>query len=107
MAKLKLPKNSMGFVFSIDPESGEIFLNADANMGDDLLPQQAAEMMDLFNGLSFFLDFGVDYLAYSGAVIRELDEERLGDIEFEPDEELLDAASGAKIIPINGKKRPH
>lgn len=106
MSKLNLPENSIGFVFTLDPYSGEILLTAEGTLGDDLLPEQAAEMADLFNGLSLFLDFGVDYLASTGALIRELDEERSGKINFEPDEELIDAASGAKIIPINGKKRP-
>ena len=106
MTKINLPENSIGFVFSINSDTGEISLSSAVELGDELLPEQAAEMINLFNGMSFFLDYNVEYLASSGAVIRELDEEHSTEIRFEPDEELVDSVSGAKIIPINGKKRP-
>jgi len=36
-----------------------------------------------------------------------LDKYEENDLEFEPDEELVEKLQDAKIIPINGKQRPN
>ena len=49
------------------------------------------------------LENGVEYLATTGSILTALEEEMSEEVVFEPDDELLDAVSDAKIIDFSKK----
>ena len=52
-------------------------------------------------------EVGPNVAATVGSALAMADELEDQDFAFEPDEKLVDAINSSKVVPINGKKRPH
>ena len=103
MPKINLPENSIHVMITLNPDDGSMTLSSQGNIPDDLDPEYVKAMMDISNGLCMILENGVEYLATTGSILTALEEEMSEEVVFEPDDELLDAVSDAKIIDFSKK----
>lgn len=101
-----LPKNSVSLVVSLDDE-GLPVVDAYSNLTDEQTEDENTFLALLLKGLEFNAYAGGNLLASIGNIIAILDKYEESDLEFEPDEELIEKLQDAKIIPINGKHRPN
>ena len=101
----ELPENSITIVLSLDAENEEMSLASASCLRPDLDEDQKKALTDIYNGICLILDGGIDYLRFVGSIVTQL-EDRMGnecEVEFEPDEELLEAVSEQKIIKFPRK----
>ena len=103
MPKINLPENSIHVMLTLDPDSGSMTLSSQGNIPETLDPEYVKAMTDISNGLCMILENGVEYLATTGSLLTQLEEEMSEEVVFEPDDELLDAVSDAKIIDFSKK----
>lgn len=101
-----LPKNSVSLVISLDDE-GLPVVDTYANLTNEQTEEQNTFLALLLKGLEFSAYAGGNFFASIGNVHAILDKYEENDLEFEPDEELVEKLQDAKIIPINGKQRPN
>ena len=101
-----LPKNSVSLIVSLDDE-GLPVVDAYSNLTDEQTEDENTFLALLLKGLEFNAYAGGNLLASIGNIIAILDKYEESDLEFEPDEELVEKLQDAKIIPINGKHRPN
>lgn len=101
-----LPKNSVSLVVSLDDE-GLPVVDAYSNLTDEQTEDENTFLALLLKGLEFNAYAGGNLLASIGNIIALLDKYEESDLVFEPDEELVEKLQDAKIIPINGKRRPN
>ncbi len=101
-----LPKNSVSLVVSLDDE-GLPVVDAYSNLTDEQTEDENTFLALLLKGLEFNAYAGGNLLASIGNIMAILDKYEESDLEFEPDEELVEKLQDAKIIPINGKQRPN
>jgi len=101
-----LPKNSVSLVVSLDDE-GLPVVDAYSNLTDEQTEDENTFLALLLKGLEFNAYAGGNLLASIGNIMAILDKYEESDLEFEPDEELVEKLQDAKIIPINGKHRPN
>ena len=101
-----LPKNSVSLVVSLDDE-GLPVVDAYSNLTDEQTEDENTFLALLLKGLEFNAYAGGNLLASIGNIMAILDKYEESDLEFEPDEELIEKLQDAKIIPINGKHRPN
>lgn len=101
-----LPKNSVSLVVSLDDE-GLPVVDAYSNLTDEQTEDENTFLALLLKGLEFNAYAGGNLLASIGNIIAILDKYEESDLEFAPDEELVEKLQDAKIIPINGKQRPN
>ena len=99
-----LPKNSVSLVISLDDE-GLPVVDAYSNLTDEQTEDENTFLALLLKGLEFNAYAGGNLLASIGNIIAILDKYEESDLEFAPDEELVEKLQDAKIIPINGKNR--
>ena len=99
-----LPKNSVSLVVSLDDE-GLPVVDAYSNLTDEQTEDENTFLALLLKGLEFNAYAGGNLLASIGNIIAILDKYEESDLEFAPDEELVEKLQDAKIIPINGKNR--
>jgi hypothetical protein len=101
-----LPLNSMGIVIHLEEEGG-FGVTVMNNISEDWSEEEAEPYLDILNGLNMVLTNGYDMLGMYGALGRVVKDYIEGDgpeIEFEPDEELLQAIEDRKVVPFNKKK---
>lgn len=101
-----LPKNSVSLIISLDDE-GLPVVDAYSNLTDEQTEDENTFLALLLKGLEFNAHAGGNLLASIGNIIAILDKYEESDLEFAPDEELVEKLQDAKIIPINGKNRPN
>jgi len=99
-----LPKNSVSLIVSLDDE-GLPVVDAYSNLTDEQTEDENTFLALLLKGLEFNAYAGGNLLASIGNIIAILDKYEESDLEFAPDEELVEKLQDAKIIPINGKNR--
>ena len=109
MTKKQPPKNSMSvqMLISESDEDGSVMnIGVAHNLSDDMPEDEKTFYLDALNGLVSQLNTGLESLAFTGMLLRELAEyEEEGGIEFEPAEELLEAVENGKVIQL--KKKLH
>tara|TARA_B100000963_G_C22481392_1_gene604876 strand:- start:87 stop:392 length:306 start_codon:yes stop_codon:yes gene_type:complete len=89
-------------VFIIPLEDGTGFSVRNFNGLWDTLPDEESEQYEaLVYGLMHIATEGFEFLTSIGKII--LENERNEQIEFEADDELIDAIAESKIIPFNRK----
>lgn len=102
-----LPKNTICVVVSLDDEDGAPIVDSFSNLTDELPEEYNRFLALLLKGLPFNIQMGGEQIASIGNILAMLDHYEDSEVEFEPDEELVDKLQDAKIIPINGKQRPN
>ncbi len=110
MTKKQPPKNSMSvqmLIFDEDEDGSVMSIGVAHNLSDDMPEDEQTFYLDALNGLVSQLNTGLESLAFTGMLLRQLAEyeEEEGGIEFEPAEELLEALENGKVIQL--KKKLH
>ena len=110
MTKKQPPKNSMSvqmLIFDEDEDGSVMSIGVAHNLVDDMPEDEQTFYLDALNGLVSQLNTGLESLAFTGMLLRQLAEyeEEEGGIEFEPAEELLEALENGKVIQL--KKKLH
>ena len=100
-----LPKNTICVVVSLDDEDGYPIIDSFSNLTDELPEEHNRFLALLLRGLPFSIKTGGEQIASIGNVLALLDHYEDSELEFEPDEELVEKLQDAKVIPINGKNR--
>ena len=100
-----LPKNTICVVVSLDDEDGYPIVDSFSNLTDELPEEYSRFLTLLLKGLPFNIQTGGEQIASIGNVLALLDHYEDSELEFEPDEALVEKLQDAKIIPINGKNR--
>lgn len=100
-----LPENSITIVLSLDPDKEELSLASASCLRPDLDADQKKALNDIYNGICLILDGGIDYLRFVGSIVTQLEDRMHNEceVEFEPDEDLLEAVSDNKIIKFPRK----
>ena len=98
-----LPENSITIVISLDEDAETLSIASAQHTSEDLDPEQAQTLVDIYNGLCLVLDGGMDYLRFVGGVQSKLEEYNNSEIDFEPDDELLEAIADAKVVKFPRK----
>ena len=98
-----LAENSITLVIALDEEAETLSISSAQHTTDDLDPEQAQTLTDIYNGLCLVLDGGMDYLRFVGGILSKLEEYNNSEIEFEPDDELLEAVADAKVVKFPRK----
>ena len=75
MPKVNLPENSIHVMITLNPDDGSMTLSSQGNIPETLDPEYAKAMMDISNGLCMILENGVEYLATTGSILTQLEEE--------------------------------
>lgn len=103
--------NTMNICLTIDLEDEVIDVGVNHSFGDNLSEEDQVFYLDALNGIVSKIKFGIEDLAFTGMLMRNLaahqngdDEDAVG-ISFEPSDELIDAISDKKIIQF--KKKIH
>ena len=103
--------NTMNICLTIDTEDEVIDIGVDHNLDDSMTEEEQIFYLDALNGIISKIKFGIEDLAFTGMLMRNLaahqngdDEDAVG-ISFEPSEELIDAISDKKVIQF--KKKIH
>lgn len=99
----ELPENSITFVITLDEIEETLSIASASSTREDLDPEQAQTLEDIYNGLCLLLDGGMDYLRFVGGILSKLNEHYGSQIEFEPDEELIDAINEKKVVKFPRK----
>jgi|TARA_R110001606_G_C15077024_1_gene616745 hypothetical protein len=118
-------RNTIIIEIEIDQDNETLDFDVEHNLSVTMTEEQQAYYLNIVNGLNSKLRSEIDTFAKEGYFIREINslrtiaEQLIEDdyeeeepngftIEFEPDEELVDAVSeqknGHKILKFNGKK---
>lgn len=101
-----LPTDAMGIVIHLE-EDGGFGVTVMHNLSDDWSEEEAEPYLDILNGLNMVLTNGYEMLGMYGAlgrIVKDYIENDGPEIEFEPDEELLQAIEDRKVVPFNKKK---
>ena len=100
MSEDDVPQACGIFLIPLDGDSFTIrpFNNLHATLGED----EADRYEELVYGLMHIASEGYEYLTSVGKIV--LENERSEEIEFEPEDELIDAIAESKIIPFNRKQ---
>lgn len=99
-----LPENTMMMVLKIE-DGGEMSIMCGTNIKKDMPEETAEYLSDMMTGLFLSFENMIDQFAYIGNMARFCDEMAAeGEIEFEPDENLLKAIRDSKVIPFDKKK---
>lgn len=98
-----LPENSITIVISLDEEAETLSIASAQHTSEDLDPEQVQTLVDIYNGLCLVLDGGMDYLRFVGGVQSKLEEYNNSEIDFEPDDELLESIADAKVVKFPRK----
>lgn len=86
-------------------DDGEVEVFAGHNITDEVEEEQAHFYIDLLNGLQTFMETATEHLVMTGSLLRTINNlQQSPEIEFEPDEELLEAINKKKVIPFNKNK---
>lgn len=109
MDRADIPVNSMKLVLLFDEDSGEMNVRSEFHLSETMDPEQAQFLADVFNGLYLGFEPMIETFAYIGQVTRltaELENELSNreDFVFEPDPNLIQAVSDARVVPFNKKK---
>lgn len=102
-----LPKNTICVVVSLDDEDGAPIVDSFSNLTDELPEEYHRFLALLLKGLPFNIQTGGEQIASIGNILALLDHYEESEVEFEPEEELVEKLQDSKIIPINGKHRPN
>tara|TARA_R110002074_G_scaffold39156_4_gene105404 strand:- start:101 stop:391 length:291 start_codon:yes stop_codon:yes gene_type:complete len=94
-------------IFDEDEDGSVMSIGVAHNLSDDMPEDEQTFYLDALNGLVSQLNTGLESLAFTGMLLRQLAEyeEEEGGIEFEPAEELLEALENGKVIQL--KKKLH
>lgn len=86
-------------------DDGEVEVFAGHNITDEVEEEQAHFYIDLLNGLQTFMETATEHLVMTGSLLRTINNMQQADvIDFEPDDELLEAINKKNVIPFNKKK---
>jgi len=105
MNSQNMAPDTIGLTVSLDDE-GLPVVDTFSNITDDMSEEARIFLELMLSGLEFTAHSGSSFLASVGNVVTLLDSHE-SELEFEPDEELLDAISNNKVVPINRNKKPH
>ncbi len=103
--------NTMAIFLTVDSEEDYLDIGVEHNFGEDLSEEARIFYLDALNGIVAKVKFGLEELAFTGMLMRNLaahqhdDDEDVMGIDFEPSEELLQAMEDRKIIKF--KKKIH
>lgn len=109
MREEDIPKNSMVINMSLT-DTGDMRMAFGHNFDVDEVDEDSIQyLLDVLNGIRIAFDAGMEQFAQQGAMARMIQgliEDLDGpEIEFEPDEELLDALNrDNNIVPFNKKR---
>lgn len=98
--KDKLPPRVCG-VFLIPRGYGQFSLQAFNDLGDSVSASEHDHYNQIIEGAAHIIAEGAEYLRTVGEVIQD---QRDMQIDFEADEELLDAIAESTVIPFNKKQ---
>jgi len=110
---MKLPKNTINIRITIDQDTDHYDIGAEQSLSPMMSEEQHQFYLDALNGLVGKLKTELSSFAFHGSLLREITVLREiidndGEIDFEPDEELVDAVRekrSAKILEF--KKKLH
>lgn len=97
--------DTIGLIVSLDDE-GLPVVDTFSNITDEMSEEARIFLELMLSGLEFTAHSGGSFLASVGNIITLLDSHE-SELDFEPDDELLDAIHSNKVVPINGNKKPH
>lgn len=109
MREEDIPENSMLIHLSLN-DAGEMKVSFGHNFNvDDVEEDSIQYLVDVLNGIRISFDAGMEQFAQQGAMARTIQglvEELEGpEVNFEPDEELLDAINrNTNIVPFSKKR---
>ncbi len=101
-----LEPNTVSLVISLDTEGNPI-TQSFAKFEEDFDVEDESYLCFLLRGMSQMASLGPNAMATFGSALAMADEFQEQEGIFEPADELIDAMNNAKVIPINGKKRPN
>ena len=90
-------------MLTLNPATGNMKLSSGGNVPNSLDPKYSDALFDISYGLNLIVDQGVEYLATSGSLLRMIEETEEEEVIFEPDDELLEKISEAKIVKFPKK----
>ena len=110
---MKLPKNTINLRITIDQDTDHYDIGVEQSLSTMMSEEQYTFYLDALNGLVGKLKTELNSFAFHGSLLREVATLREiidsdGEIDFEPDEELIDAVKekrSAKILEF--KKKLH
>jgi|OM-RGC.v1.029971057 hypothetical protein len=104
VTKINLPENSIFLMLTLNPATGNMKLSSGGNVPNTLDPKYSDALLDISYGLNLIVDQGVEYLATSGSLLRMIEEDaEEEEVIFEPDDELLEKISEAKVVKFPKK----
>ena len=101
-----LEPNSVAVVINLD-EEGNPVASGFASFESDFDADNQDYLCFMLRGITMMAEIGPNVTATIGSALQMADELEEQDFTFEPDEKLVDAINGSKVVPINGKKGPH
>ena len=101
-----LEPNTVSLVISLDTEGNPI-TQSFAKFEEDFDVEDESYLCFFLRGMSLMASLGPNAMATFGSALAMADEFQEQEGIFEPADELIDAMNNAKVIPINGKKRPN
>jgi len=101
-----LEPNSIAVVVNLDKEGNPV-ASGFASFDQDFDEDDQDYLCFMLRGMQMMAEVGPNVAATVGSALAMADELEEQDFTFEPDEKLVDAINGSKVVPINGKKRPH
>lgn len=105
MNKQKSPENSMTIQIVLNEDTMDIGVMH--NFADDMPEEERTFYLDALNGLVAQLNHGLENMAFTGMLLRQLAEYEDDDegIDFEAAPELLEAIKDNKVVQL--KKKLH
>jgi hypothetical protein len=86
-------------------DDGEVEVFSGHNITDDVSEEQAHFYIDMLNGLQTMMESATEHVVMIGTFLRTINNlQQSTEIEFEPDEELLEALKDKKVIPFSKNK---
>ena len=101
-----LEPNSIAVVVSLD-EEGNPVASGFASFDEDFDADDQDYLCFMLRGMQMMAEVGPNVAATVGSALAMADELEDQDFAFEPDEKLVDAINGSKVVSIDGKKKIH
>ena len=101
-----LEPNSIAVVVNLDKEGNPV-ASGFASFDEDFDPDDQDYLCFMLRGMQMMADVGPNVAATVGSALAMADELEDQDFAFEPDEKLVDAINGSKVVSIDGKKKIH
>ena len=105
MTPEQLQPNSLLLILQLQ-DDGDLSIACGHKLEDDLDEEVITFLEDVSTGMFVSFEQLINLFALVGSMARYAEElqDEVGEVEFEPDEELVKAIKDAKIIPFNKNK---